>query len=88
MRFAFLVLVVLAIAGCKGEETAPEHLLGKQEMVDVLIDIHLLEAKLDVMFLEEDSSAVLYKAYEQEIFEKHEINTELYRESYQWHFNH
>jgi hypothetical protein len=57
-------------------------------MVDVLIDIHLLEAKLDALSIEKDSTTALYQAYEQQIFEKHQISSELYLESYQWHFSH
>ena len=80
--------MMLALVGCKDDESAPDHLLGQEEMVDVLIDIHLLEAKLGALDVAKDSGAVLYRAYEQQIFEKHQINTDLYRESYQWHFNH
>ncbi|MEQ9299171.1 MAG: DUF4296 domain-containing protein [Cyclobacteriaceae bacterium] len=89
MRFAFLVVVLLVtLSSCKREVTAPENLLDKTRMVDVLIDIHLLEAKLDALSVDKDSSTVLYRAYEQQIFEKHQISSDLYRESYQWHFNH
>ncbi len=89
MRFAFLVLVLLmTLSSCKREVKAPERLLDKTGMVDVLIDIHLLEAKLDALSVDKDSSRVLYRAYEQQIFEKHGISSELYQESYQWHFNH
>lgn len=89
MRFAFLVLLVLvALSSCKRELRAPENLLDKTRMVDVLIDIHLLEAKLNALSVDKDSSSVLYKAYEQQIFEKHQISSALYQESYQWHFNH
>ena len=89
MRFAFLVVVLLVtLSSCKKEVKTPEHLLDKTRMVDVLIDIHLLEAKLDALSIEKDSSTVLYQAYEQQIFEQHEISSGLYLESYQWHFNH
>lgn len=89
MRFPFLVLVLLAVlSSCKREIKPPEDVLDKSAMVSVLIDIHLLEAKLDALSIDKDSSAILYAAYEKEIFEKHQITPELYQESYQWHFNH
>lgn len=89
MRIPFLVVVLLVVlTSCKSELKAPENLLDKTRMVDVLIDIHLLEAKLESLSLDKDSVSVLYRAYEQQIFDKHQITAELYDESYQWHFSH
>jgi hypothetical protein len=89
VRFPFLVVLLLVIlTSCKKELKAPENLLDKTRMVDVLIDIHLLEAKLDALSIDKDSTTILYRAYELEVFEKHQITPELYQESYQWHFSH
>lgn len=39
-----LIITILFSLSCKKKETIPEGILGKEKMVDMLIDIHLAEA--------------------------------------------
>jgi hypothetical protein len=56
-------------------------------MIAILVDIHLLEGKLKQISISPDSSAILYRAFEQEIFDKHGVTEKKYIDSYGWYFN-
>ncbi len=50
-------------------------------MVEILIDVHLLEAKIKKLYLPRDSSQVVYNHYEDMLFEESGITREQYAAS-------
>ncbi len=66
-------------------EKRPEGILNEEEMVKVLIDIHLTEGFVQALPIPYDSSKKLYPVLEKEIFEKHEISDSLYLQSLQYY---
>jgi hypothetical protein len=56
-------------------------------MIAILTDIHLLEGKLKQISISPDSSAILYNAFEKQIFDRHGVTEAKYIESYSWYFN-
>lgn len=83
MKKHFLIVIILAVFACKKTETTELELLSKREMVDVLIDIHILEAKVNKLRLQTDSSKAIYNSLEDELFENKEVDKGLYERSYQ-----
>ena len=50
-------------------------------MVEVLIEVHVLEAKVKKLYLSRDSSKVVYNHYEKMLFDDLGISQEQYTES-------
>lgn len=85
MIYKILVLLTFTLLACKSNSEKPENLLSKAQMVELLIDIHILEGKLDKLRIQRDSSTVLYNTFEREILKAHNIDKALYKSSYQYY---
>lgn len=68
------------MAGCE-ENPKPKDLLSEEEMVNVLIDIHLTEGIASSLPIPYDSSQVLYSLLEQEVFVKHQMQDSVFTRS-------
>lgn len=88
MKNVFLLAVLLLVFSCKSDEEFPEGILTEREMVDLLIDIRIIEGKVSVLSVGRDSSRLLYKKLEREVFEKHKMDSLVYRKSYQYYMIH
>jgi Domain of unknown function (DUF4296) len=86
VKNVFLLAVLLLAFSCKSEEEIPEGILTEQEMVDILIDI--IEGKVGVLSVGKDSSRVLFVKLERDVFEKHKMDSLVYRKSYQYYMTH
>ena len=87
MNKILILLVTIIYLSCINQdgEEKPEWLLEKDKMIGFLIDLHLTEAKLTKLGVKRDSTQKLFKAYERELFEKHQINDSLYYQSYNYY---
>ncbi len=85
MKNIFLLLLIIALLSCTREEKIPEDILSKEKMVSVLIDIHILEKKLDYLHISRDSAQKLYTAYEFDILKQHQVDTNTYRRSFDFY---
>ena len=79
MKKSFFILIVILISCSKSEY--PDNVLSQDEMVSILIEVHLLEAKIQKLYLKEDSSKVLYDHYEDMLFDDLEVDRERYNNS-------
>lgn len=68
------------MSGCE-ENPKPKDLLSEEEMVNVLIDIHLTEGVASSLPIPYDSSQVLYSLLEQEVFVKHQVQDSVFTRS-------
>lgn len=67
-RIKYLSLaVVLCLTRCGNEEKKPEGLLNKQEMVALMVEVYLAEAKISVNNISRDSAAKLFGPFEESI---------------------
>lgn len=58
-------------------------------MADILSDIHIAEARITSMQLRSlDSSVIVYGELQRQIWEKHKVDTLLYKESYSFYTSH
>lgn len=55
--------------------------MSQDKMVEVLIDIHLIEGLTSAMPVAYDSSKVLYKIFENEVFLNHEVSDSVFTQS-------
>jgi hypothetical protein len=72
---------------CQKPTETPKNILQPKKMVSILIDIHLLESQIPHLSRMPDSSYTLYKAYEKKIFQKHQVDSLSYQQSYRYYLN-
>ena len=87
MKNIFLTVLVILLA-CGGSKE-PENLLTPQQMTKLLMEIHLLEAKVDELpIVPQDSSQSVYNHYEKLLFQDLEITDEQYEVSFNYYLDH
>jgi hypothetical protein len=79
-RLVLLSFLTLLLVGCASEKQ-PKGILPEDKMVEVLIDIQLTEGIAGAMPISYDSSQVLYKLLEREVFLKHEVEDSVFTQS-------
>lgn len=73
---------MVIIAGCSDKKTElPTGLLTHGEMVRVLIDIHLLEAKVQKLYLPRDSAEMVFKYFETRLLQQSNVTDSVYNAS-------
>ena len=80
----FIFLTIFIIFSCVSE--VEEKIIDKEDMVKILIEMHLVEKSIDNLKLDADTSRALFKIKEDQIFDKYSIDEELYRKSFSYYF--
>ncbi len=89
MRYLVLILLVALSFSCKQKVAeVPEDVLSEQEMVSLLQEIYLTEAKISKLSLPFDSSKALYDMVEEHIFREYDVEDSLYSRSLEWYYAH
>jgi len=65
----------------------PAHLLTEQEMIGMLVDVHIAEAKIRELGVPRDSSRKLFRRIERDLFKKYQVNDSIYVASFQFYLN-
>lgn len=79
-KLVLVSFLILQLIGCTSEKQ-PKEVLSEDKMVEVLIDIQLTEGIASAMPISYDSSQVLYKLLEREVFLKHEVEDSVFTQS-------
>ena len=86
MKNLFLLLLVILITNaCSENADKPENVLSQEEMVRIMADMQLAEAKVKNLRVSTDSARHLFSIYELQIFEEWGITAEQYKESYEFY---
>ncbi|UXX79048.1 DUF4296 domain-containing protein [Reichenbachiella carrageenanivorans] len=64
-----------------------QEIIPSATMVELLIDIHILEARVDKLRLSNDSAYAVYNTLERELFEKRGVDKPQYEVSYQYYLS-
>jgi len=76
-------MACIIVVSCGEKRDMPEHIIPEKRMADILVDIHLLESKIDHLGIPRDSSDVIYKALEYDLLtNKYELDTVVYQQSF------
>lgn len=79
---------LIILHACSYSDTLSGAEYSEEEMANILTDIHLAEARVSKMkFRSPDSSALVFKRLEEDIYKKHNIDTALYKSSYTYYAN-
>lgn len=84
----FLLAVVLFVISCTKDESLPEGILSKEQMVDLMIDIRMAEGMVGTVNMGADSAQVIFNALEKRIFAKHGLDSASYVKSYNYYLLH
>lgn len=89
---ALALLLLLAAAGCERPEQVPQppHLLPKDQLVSLLVQIHLLEARVENSRLSPDSARALYLSQQRELFWRNNVppTDSTFERSYRYYATH
>ncbi len=69
--------------GSCGDRNKPKGLLSEDQMVQIMVDIHMAEGLSSSLPVSYDSSRKLYPMFEHRVFEKHQVEDSVYRKSLQ-----
>lgn len=84
----FVILILLIFVNCsKKEQELPPNVLTRDQMVRVLIDVHILEAKVKKLYLPRDTSKMVYNHYEKMLFKDQGISKAQYEESMSYYID-
>jgi hypothetical protein len=70
------------------EETIPQDILTPEAMNELLLEFHLLEAKIEQLNLDLDSSRQVYAHFEPQVLAKYGVDSATYKESLEFYLNH
>ncbi|NJO00762.1 MAG: DUF4296 domain-containing protein [Bacteroidia bacterium] len=88
-KFLGLILILGLAAACQNETNKPDDVLAVDKMVNLLIDIHLAEARIEEQrFRNQDSAMMTYLALEEEVFARHQVDSATYKRSMAFYVSH
>lgn len=74
LRYCLVVIGCLLLAACQQKaETKPEYLLDEEQMVGVMVDMHLLETAQNLKVIEPDTSFAEYDSLFGSVFVSHGV---------------
>ena len=85
MKFCLVALCFLL--GCVKEIEIPKEVMTKNQMISLLIDIHILEAQTGQIAIPKDSSRALFKYFEGDILKENGIDDSLYYKSLVFYYD-
>tara|TARA_X000001036_G_C20669688_1_gene802019 strand:- start:2077 stop:2379 length:303 start_codon:yes stop_codon:yes gene_type:complete len=74
--------------GCNSSSQPPETLLKEVVMSNILLDVHLLESKINTLGRKGDTSFQIYDHFEKLILEKHGVDSLVYTQSLAYYMEH
>jgi hypothetical protein len=82
----FLLLGLTLMVACDDSSKTPKGAIDRKTMAKILADIHLVEAKVSRLSLQDyDSTKIAYKELEQQVMKKYKTDTSTYRASYNYY---
>ena len=78
--------VLVILSACSTKPEPPQDLLPQEKMVEILIEVHLLEAKIKNLSIRPiDSAKVVYAHYEKLLFADFNITQDQYERSFNYY---
>lgn len=82
----FILLAGLLLQACTSPvDPAPADLLSEKQMTGILVDIHILESRLETMGLPHDTASNYFRTQQEEIFKKHQVAADKFFKSYDYY---
>ncbi len=81
MKKWLAILAILFLTTSCEEEEKPAYVLNYDQMVSILIDIHISEGIASSLPIDYDSSKVVYNLLEMDVFSKHGVTDSVFTHS-------
>ncbi|MEP1097188.1 MAG: DUF4296 domain-containing protein [Cyclobacteriaceae bacterium] len=82
----FFLTVLVIVSACSTESEVPEDLIPQDQMVSVLVEVHMLESKIkNLRIYSLDSAKVVYDHYENLLFADFNITQDQYERSFNYY---
>ena len=70
------------------EPVPPANLLPREQMISVLVDLHITEARVETSRLAPDSARVLFREVSKELYARHQTDEKTFRQSLSYYAIH
>lgn len=88
-NYLLIAGIALITACSRQKEEIPSDIMPQDKMIKVLSDVHYTEATIQLRNLNySDSTRKIAYGYYKEIFQKHQITPEQFKESFDWYKKH
>lgn len=89
-RLGWLCALGLLVTACQKPEEVPmpAHLVPREKMINLLIELHLLEARTDAAALPSDSARALFRQQQKNVYRRYEISDSVFVQSYRYYAIH
>lgn len=92
MKYTILIAFFALFTACAGdkEQSIPDTVMGKEQMAKVMVDIHLLEASMNLNAYNPQRVLVAENAvqFDVDVLKKNNISRSKYEESFQFYSQH
>lgn len=82
-----IIVVFISLVQCK-EEQKPASIMNEEEMVNLLVELYLAEAKISLTGIRRDSANKLFLPYEESVIASRGIPDSTLNKSYDYYFQH
>ena len=80
-----IILLTIGFTAC-GSDEKPENLLDQDRMVNIMTDIHLIEAEINNLHLQhQDSSVFMYQKLKVRMLKKYNTDTATFRSNFKYY---
>jgi hypothetical protein len=86
VKKVFLILALFTCTFCsKKKAENPKDLYSMEQVAIFLKDLYILQEQIKNMKLSDDSAKVVFTYYENRLYEKHNLNDSIYKESFKYY---
>lgn len=87
-NFSIIILLAVLFGACSEKEQVPDHIIPQSQMTNMMIQIHLLEAKIKRLGISQDSAKVVYNHFESILLKDAGLDSLTYFSSYDYYSDH
>ena len=84
-KWVFPAMLAFLLFSCGGKSEQFRNALPPETMINMMTDLRILEGRVSVLNLGDDSAQNLYKELEKRIFDKYQVDSLTYVKSYQYY---
>lgn len=88
MKKLLYLLASFFLIACESKPTDPEWLLSDEKMQNILIEFYFEEAKIIDQRLAHNESTERFLAAKESIFNKYQVDSVVYRKTYEYYLQH
>ncbi len=89
LNLGTLLISFVLVLGCESTDSQPDNLISEQEMAKILVDIHVIEARVNKMALSNlDTSTLVNERLKLSLFKQYKTDSMTFNRSYQFYSTH